>query len=86
MFADLTRRGLIRARQRSRRAQACAGSPWPWPQSPSPAGLRATIPAAFAREGSVPPSGSGYELGRFGPAFPATTSAPVPACRAGRSP
>ena len=31
----------------------------------------ATIPAAFARD--VPQSGSGYELGRFGP-IPATTS------------
>ena len=33
----------------------------------------ATIPAAFAREVSVPPAGSGYELGRFGP-VPATIS------------
>jgi hypothetical protein len=31
----------------------------------------ATIPAAFASE--VPPPGSGYQLGRFGP-VPATTS------------
>src|SRR5580704_7483735 len=30
----------------------------------------ATIPAAFARD--VPPAGTAYELGRFGP-FPATT-------------
>jgi hypothetical protein len=34
----------------------------------------ATIPAAFARD--VPPAGTAYELGRFGP-FPATTSHPA---------
>ena len=34
----------------------------------------ATIPAAFARD--VPPAGTAYQLGRFGP-FPATTSHPA---------
>jgi uncharacterized membrane protein len=37
----------------------------------------AAIPAAFAGEVSVPPPGTGYELGRFGP-FPATTSHAAP--------
>ena len=36
-------------------------------------GSAATIPAAFARDVPVPPPGSGYELGRFGP-VPATAS------------
>ena len=36
----------------------------------------AAIPAAFARD--VPPAGTAYELGRFGP-FPATTSHPAAA-------
>jgi hypothetical protein len=76
MFADLTRRGThprtaaIKAGSRLRRLAVALAT--------VTVGLlasAATIPAAFAREGSVPPSGSGNELGRFGPSFPATTSA-----------
>jgi hypothetical protein len=76
MFADLTRRGThprtaaLKAGTSLRRLAVALAA--------VTVGLlasAATIPAAFAREGSVPPSGSGYELGRFGPAFPATTSA-----------
>ncbi len=76
MFADLTRRGThprtaaLRVGTRLRRLAVALAA--------VTVGLlasAATIPAAFAREVPVPPSGSGYELGRFGPVFPATTSA-----------
>ena len=76
MFADLTHRGThprtaaLKAGTRVRRLAAALAA--------VTVGLlasAATIPAAFAREVPVPPSGTGYELGRFGPVFPATTSA-----------
>jgi hypothetical protein len=76
MFADLTRRrthprtAALKAGTRLRRLAAAMAA--------VTVGLlasAATIPAAFAREVSVPPPGTGYELGRFGPVFPATTSA-----------
>jgi hypothetical protein len=76
MFADLTRRGThphtaaLKTGTRLRRLAAGLAA--------ATIGLLASaanIPAAFASEGSVPQPVSGYELGRFGPVFPATTSA-----------
>jgi hypothetical protein len=76
MFANLTRRGThprtaaLKAGTRVRRLAAALAA--------VTVGLlasAATIPAAFAKEVSVPPPGIGYELGRFGPVYPATTSA-----------
>jgi hypothetical protein len=67
MFAHLTRQGThprtaaLKAGTRLRRLAVALAS-------------AATIPAAFARD--VPPAGTAYELGRFGP-FPATTSHPA---------
>jgi hypothetical protein len=72
MFAHLTRQGAhprtaaLKAGTRLRRLAAALAA--------VTIGLlasAATIPAAFASD--VPPHGSGYELGRFGP-VPATTS------------
>ena len=72
MFAHLTRPGThprtaaLRAGTRLRRCAAALAA--------ITVGLlasAATIPAAFASE--VPPPGSGYQLGRFGP-VPATAS------------
>jgi hypothetical protein len=75
MFAHLTRQGThprtaaLKAGTRLRRIAAALAA--------VTAGLlasAATIPAAFARD--VPPAGTAYELGRFGP-FPAATSHPA---------
>ena len=72
MFAHLTRQGAhphtaaLKAGTRLRRLAAALAA--------VTIGLlasAATIPAAFASD--VPPPGSGYQLGRFGP-VPATTS------------
>jgi hypothetical protein len=74
MFAHLIRRGT-----HQRAAAPRAGTRLRWLAAALAAvtgGLlasAATIPAAFAREVPVPPAGSAYELGRFGP-VPATTS------------
>jgi hypothetical protein len=76
MFADLTHRGThpytaaLKAGTHVRRLAAVLAA--------VTIGLlasAASIPAAFASEVSVPRPVSGYELGRFGPVFPATTSA-----------
>jgi hypothetical protein len=75
MFAHLTRQGThprtaaLKAGTRLRRLAVALAA--------VTVGLlasAATIPAAFARD--VPPPGTAYELGRFGP-FPATTSHPA---------
>jgi hypothetical protein len=75
MFAHLTRQGThphtaaLKAGTRLRRLAAALAA--------VTVGLLASvaaIPAAFARD--VPPAGTAYELGRFGP-FPATTSHPA---------
>jgi hypothetical protein len=76
MLADLTRRGThprtaaLKAGTRLRRLAMVLAA-----VTAALLASAAAIPAAFAAEGSVPPPGSGSELGRFGPVFPATTSA-----------
>ena len=75
MFAHLSRQGThprTAARKAGTRLRRLAAA-----LAAVTAGLlasAATIPAAFARD--VPPAGTAYELGRFGP-FPATTSHPA---------
>ena len=76
MFADLTRRGTrpytaaLKAGTRLRRLAAALAA-----VTIGLLAYAATIPAASATEVRVPQPVSGFELGRFGPAFPATTSA-----------
>jgi hypothetical protein len=76
MFADLTRRGThphAAALKAGTRLRALAAA-----LAAVTIGLlayAATVPAASAAEVRVPQPVSGFELGRFGPVFPAATSA-----------
>ena len=75
MFADLTRQGThphtaaLKAGTGVRRLAAVLAA-----VTIALLASAASIPAAFASQVPVPQPASGYELGRFGPVFPAATS------------